>query len=55
MQLAIAQNPHVEKPQKQWEEFDRMENPVIKEEEFDLAGMEALKNKMRGSSRIKVK
>jgi hypothetical protein len=54
MQLAITQNPHVKEPQKLWEEFDHMDKPAEKIEEFDRAVMEALKNKIRGSTRIKV-
>ena|GEM_PF-3485218 len=56
MQLAIAQNPHVENPEKLWEQLeidDDYDSPEV--EEFDKVGFEILKRKLGQNPRFKIK
>lgn len=53
MQLAITQNPHTKEPQTLWQELDKMDNPGIRDDEFDREGMMRLKKMLTGSKWIK--
>lgn len=55
MQLAITQNPHTKEPQKLWQEFDRLDNKNIINNELDREGMQLLKKIMSNGKWIKVR
>ena len=56
VQLAIAQNPHSQKPQDLWDILNKEDTITTKENDtLDTQGMELLKMKMRENPRIMIK
>lgn len=56
MQLAITENPHLKERKKLWDILRSQENKLEnKDDEFDAAGFEILKSRLRKSSRFVVK
>ena len=55
IELALIQNPYTKNPKELWQILKSMQDIQPKEEQLDVVGMEILKQRLSGSSKILVK